>query len=436
MNNMPDRFRATLMDCYADHQAQLNEMMLQLEMELDKELDAKRLARAVDLTLDAEPVLGCRFVEDSPKPFFEKLQVNKRSAFFLANSEDEYKTFKSSSIDYRNGPQMNTCLWHSSNGDCLLLKVSHQVADAAGLKDVAAILSDIYRRLSDDPSYLPSPNTREQRSLREVLKHVPFYAYPSIFLSAMTTNYLGYFPPKVHSLYTDDGPTEPLTYLNRLIPSDRVSKLSEYGHAHNATLNDVMMAAAYRALSTIGNRKKDSHIVMSNTIDLRRYIPSNRAPAVANLSYMYLYWPDLGARPFQDFADTLDKVARMTRKKKSHWIGLDIVFDTFNPMVKMMSHKQAKKIFLDYMKSLLKKQQGTHWFTNIGPIDTESVNFGILPSRVHFLPPTAHPPAPCMFSLSGYNGTLTLSAGAYPSQKGTNEKLLDAILKELPMQIA
>jgi hypothetical protein len=35
-------------------------------------------------------------------------------------------------------------------------------------------------------------------------------------------------------------------------------------------------------------------------------------------------------------------------------------------------------------------------------------------------------------SLSGYNGTLTLLAGACPTQKETIERFFDAVLKELP----
>lgn len=252
----------------------------------------------------------------------------------------------------------------------------------------------------------------------------------------MIMNWISYFPPPVHSLHTGDGPRDPLVYLNRFIPSERVSYLSEYGRAYRATLNDIIMAAAYRALAAMGNRQKGSHVILSNTQDLRRYLPSGRAPAVANLSYAYLYWPDLGPEPFQDYADTLKRLAEITGKKKSHRIGLDIMFDSFAPMGKIMSHEQARKIYRDYMESLVKKQGATNWFTNTGPIDTESVNFGSTPTRAHILPPVAYPPLPCMFNLSGYEGTLTLSAGAYPTQKEINERFLDAILDELPAGVS
>lgn len=102
-------------------------------------------------------------------------------------------------------------------------------------------------------------------------------------------------------------------------------------------------------------------------------------------------------------------------------------------MCKIPSHEQAAKTYRDYIESLLKKQGGTHWFTNTGPIDAECVNFGMHPKKAHSLPPVTCPPLPCMFNLSGCEGTLTLSVGAYPTQVDTNEKFLDAILRELPV---
>jgi NRPS condensation-like uncharacterized protein len=432
MNNIPNRFHARLMDCYADHQAQFNEMMLQMEMEFTGRLDAGRLAKAVDLVLDAEPVLGCRFVDSGKHPFFERLDAGKRSAFIMANGEGEYCTFRLRPIAHKAGPLINVCLWPSPHGDRLMLKVAHHVADAAGVKDIAAILSGIYRQLSKDPAYCPSANVKEHRTLRQVVRHVPPYAYPRIFLSSMKVLWATYKPHTIHSLATSDGPREPLTYVTRFIPSARVSSLTEYGHSHGATLNDIMATAALRATVSVQPPNPASHICLHTTIDLRRYIPSGRAAAVANLSYLIMYWPNLGTRPGRDFGATLDRVARTTRQGKKHWFGLDIVFEPFNPVVKMMSHAGAMKIYREYVEVSFKKQAGAHWFTNMGPIETESVDFGLQPSRAWLLPPVAYPPSPFMFSLSGHNGALTLAAGAYPTQKEPIERFFDAMLKELP----
>jgi NRPS condensation-like uncharacterized protein len=432
MEDIPHRFPARLIDCFVDFLSPFEDVMIQLEMEFAGHLDPGRLAKAVDLTLDAEPVLGCRFVDSARKPCFERLDPDKRSAFFLASKEGEYETFKSSSIDHKDGSQIRVCLWQSPDGDRLLLKVAHQVADAGGVKDIAAVLSDIYRRLSNDPAHRPPPNIQGSRSLRQVLRHVPWHAYPCIYLNSLQSGMRVSRPHTVHTLSVPDGPREPLTYVTRLIPSGRVSTLAEYGRSHNATLNDVFAAASLRALISMGNWQGRSHVSLTTTIDMRRYVPSERAEAAANLSTALMRWPDLGTEPGQDLETTLDKVAKITRFGKTHWIGLDLLFATTTPPFKTMPHKWGMRQFQRLVKAGLKRQQSEHGFTNTGPIDPERVTFGVPPSMARILPTSAYPPMPFAWSLSGYNGTLTLAAGAYPTQKETIGKLFDAILKELP----
>ncbi|GEM_PF-2850634 len=58
MNEIPKRLPAQIFDRFVslvDREA--GEYMIQLEMEFAERPDAERLARAVELTLDAEPVL-------------------------------------------------------------------------------------------------------------------------------------------------------------------------------------------------------------------------------------------------------------------------------------------------------------------------------------------------------------------------------------------
>jgi len=59
---IPDRIPSNRSDNLIGAFDQLGEMMIQMQLEFNHVLDADRLARAMDLTLDAEPVLGCRYV--------------------------------------------------------------------------------------------------------------------------------------------------------------------------------------------------------------------------------------------------------------------------------------------------------------------------------------------------------------------------------------
>jgi NRPS condensation-like uncharacterized protein len=428
MADMPRRFPATLLDCFTDFPSPLLNEMIQLEMEFAGGIDAGRLAKAVDLTFDAEPILGSRFVDSCRRPYFERLDRDKRSAFLLASQESEYETFKSSPIDHRNGPQIRVCLWPSLDGDRLLIKVAHQVADAGGTKDVAAVLSSIYSRLSDDPAYRPSPNIRGSRSSRQVLRHVPWHAYPRIYMNGVQELMRLSRVRDVQALYVLEGPREPLGYVGRLIPSVRATSLAEYGRSHSASLNDIFTAASLRALVSLGNWQGRSHVSLQTTLDMRRYIPSGRAEAVANLSAGLYRWPDLGTEPGRDFETTLDRVARITRYGKTHWIGFEIPLAPYAPLVKIMPHAWGVKRL-----ERAAGGGGGHGFTNTGPIDPGSVTFGTQPSMAHIMPPQVYPPTSFIYSLSGYNGTLTLLAGAYPTQKETIERFFDAVLKELPV---
>ncbi|MBN2100254.1 MAG: hypothetical protein JW753_11735 [Dehalococcoidia bacterium] len=432
MTHIPHRYRATLMDCYTDVLSVCGDLTIRLELEFEERLDEKRLEEAIDLTLDAEPVLGCRFVDDSYRPCFKRLEANKRSAFLLANSASEYGAFKSTPIDHRAGPQINVCLWHSPEGDRLLLKVAHQVTDAAGVKDVVAILSGVYRHMLVDPAYRPSPNVRERRSLWRLLRHVRPLACPRILLNSVKSMTLVLRPHAVHTLTVPDGPRAPLTCVTRLITADRVSVLAEYGRSQNATLNDVFLAASVRALLNTTNWDGRSYLSLTTTIDMRRYMPAEHTEAVASYSTSATHWPDLGTEPGHEFRTTLGKVSRITSYGKTHWIGLDVLLFPWTHLFTIMPYRSAKNRFAGFVRAGVERHVQEHLFTNTGPIDPESVTFGKRPSTAHILPPQTYPPIPFDWGLSGYDGTLTLAACAYPTQKETIERFFDAVLKELP----
>ncbi|WP_160328949.1 hypothetical protein [Syntrophomonas wolfei] len=47
-------------------------MQIQAVITFDQHLDTEVLKAAVMLSLDAEPVLGCRFVEDEKRPYWQR----------------------------------------------------------------------------------------------------------------------------------------------------------------------------------------------------------------------------------------------------------------------------------------------------------------------------------------------------------------------------
>ena len=70
--SIPDRFPAPPLDWLEYVARNVADQQLHCVIVFDKHVDAERMSQAVLLTLDAEPVLGCRFVYDRHRPYWER----------------------------------------------------------------------------------------------------------------------------------------------------------------------------------------------------------------------------------------------------------------------------------------------------------------------------------------------------------------------------
>jgi NRPS condensation-like uncharacterized protein len=430
MNSIPRRFPSRTVDRGVSLLGYAGDMMIQLELEFAEQLDAERLARAFDLTLDAEPVLGCRFVDHWRRPYWERLNERERETFLLTEEQGEYEAFKTSSLDAYAGPQIKACVWRSSNRDRLLLKVSHVVADAGGVKEIASSVASTYSRLTDEPTHRPVPNTGGSRSLWQVMRRVPWYAYPKIYLNHLRDSWSNWVPTATHTVPLEDGPRTPLVFVCRLLHAEWATYLAEYGRARHATVNDVMIAAFYRALVVEGDWNGQSQLRLRTTADLRRYLPSGRAAGICNLSAWE--YANLGTDLGDDFDSTLARVTAITRRRKANWIGLSDCLGTW-PALWLLPHCWTRRLFRQIVEQAIKERKIGHALTNMGPIDPDSVTFGARPVNAWLLVPPTYPPL-LVAGMSGYAGTLTLSAGVYPTQEDIIERFLDRILGELPTE--
>ena len=313
-STIPRRFPAQFFDGVAAFADRWVDMMFNLELVFDDRLDDQRVARAVDLSLDAEPILGCRFVPHWWKPYWERVDRTEFRSFQLATNENEYLEFRVKSVDAYSGPQLKACLWQASDGDHLILKVSHIVCDAGGAKDVARTVSSIYSSLAGEPDYIPQPNVKGSRGIKQVMRNVPRRRYPHLWLNYHRMNRAGKIHPGTHILPFQDGPRDPLTFVVRHLPKDRVAELAEYGRRCDGTLNDIMLAAFFRALALVGEWDGKKQLRVSTTVDLRRHIPNGQAEAVTFLSSAYNCWPNIGTDLGHDYASTLNKVVAITKK--------------------------------------------------------------------------------------------------------------------------
>ncbi len=432
MTEIPDKIQAQLWDRISVFSKSVEFLMVQLELEFAERLDTDRLSRAIDLALDAEPILGCRFVEHWRKPYWEKVDKTEWETFLLTEEESEYEIFKNSSFDTHNGPQLKACLWRSSNGDHLLLKVTDVVTDAGGVKEIAALISNIYSRLAIEPGYQPESNLKGSRSYWQVLQHIPWYVYLRSGIDFLRDISSIVIHPVSLTLPIDGGPHTPLKFIRRFFSVDQTARLSEYGRARNATINDLVLSAFFRALVTEGDWNGRTQLRLSTTIDLRRYLSSGCGEGITKLSAITFAWPSLGTELGDDFDSTLAQVTALTRRRKAYWLGVsDSVWLSF--FFQMLPNNWGRKLFNKMVQGQTMRSVQSHLLTNMGPINPDSVTFGVRPLNAWLLPPPSYPPE-FIAGLSGYSGTLSLSAGVFPTQEHIIEKFFDSVISELPLE--
>lgn len=407
----------------------ISALMIQLELKFEHEINEERLAKAVLLTLDSEPVLGCRLVDHWRKPYWMRLESINDDVLIRAASHDEYGKFKEKVINPYSGPQMRACLYNNDNGASLLIKVTHHAADAAGVRDVARVMSENYARLKQYPDYKPEPNlTRSENAIR-LLRVVPQGERRR--LKSQFREYM----KKVNSgegtfrLSIERAPVDSLFYIHNTLIRDQTESLTLYGRQYEATLNDVLISAFFRAQAEVGGWDGQKNLRITTTIDLRRHLEGKQSSAVANLSLSLSYWPDLARDLGAEFSDTLKKVSAATRQRKVHYFGLDM-FVFIWPMLVYLPHRMAVKGVRDNLEKEYKKGNWADTFTNMGTIDPAGVTFDHKPTEAILLPPPSYPPY-CLLGASQYDGALTLSMAGYSAHRDISAKLLAAMANEL-----
>ena len=414
---------------------------IHLIVHFEDRVDVQRLQKALRLLLDADPVLGCRFVEHWRKAFWVRIPEHElNSAEILTQSsaspleeEKSVQGFYEKVIDGSVGPQIKALLISRQDADCLILKVNHVTCDAGGFKEVLYSLSSIYTDLGRDPNYRPEIRNGS-RSLAQVYKKFSLIKRLYILWRGFVEFHRAGMPAKSQQYLSGEDKSAPLCFKFNHYSTEHTEQLIEYARTHNCTLNDLFVTAVFRAVAKqsdwIANKAKAMRI--NGTVDLRRYLPEGQADALCMLSGVY----SVIIKEYADdtFEETLHKVKEQIDEQKAHYLGLGIMLTIYLillPYPFLMKKKFIKKQWQNNLSS----NKVPPAMSNVGSIDHQKVAFGKLSVKnIHMTVPACCPPS---FScgLSGYSGTLTLSSGFYPSAIPVRqmEHFFSLIDKELPI---
>ena len=430
MPGIPARLPAPALDQIAFLFHTFSDGQLRSVLSLDGQLDAERLKRAIRLTLDAEPILGCRFVQQRRRPYWERRNDLDRLPLCpiigCANPhilEGELWRCMVTPMDATRDPIVEACLLRAER-DTLVIKIHHSVADGIGVLRYMTILAAIYRELSVNPDYQPRPNL-DSRGQGQVIKRVGWLG----MLAALRHTQLPAVKPSWGPIATGNDLSGRAFALRRIGP-ERLRALKAFGHAHGVTMNDILLAAFYRALfDTLDSPVGRSYLV-GVPADLRRYLPRDQTVPVCNL--VNSAQVAIIRETSTTFDDTLRSVHAAMQAMKSTYPGL--TWAVMSELMVLPSFAVANAA----VQRLIKRTQPTGsagpFLSNIGVIDERLLDFGGIEVADAYGLGTVSLPPGLLLAVSTFREIMTLAIGFCNTATDCQlvERFLDRLVGELP----
>ncbi|MBI2955560.1 MAG: hypothetical protein HYY30_14690 [Chloroflexi bacterium] len=430
MIEMPTRFPATAQDMLNYAGRQMADQQIRFVATFDRRLDSERLARAVRLTVDAEPALGSRFVDHLDQPYWERRDdLDYVSLCQVVESDDaggEFREFTQLPMDPCVGPQVQVRVFRypGSQGDTLCIKIDHVVADWEAAKEYVYLLASTYRKLAADPQYRLLPNLGGSRGQDQVFRHFEPWVLDNLLRRMTAIRPAWSLPPPAQDV-------SGCAFAVRRIDRERVDALKAYARVWQSSVSDAILAAFYRALFEVFDPAPGEAIPVQTQIDLRRYLPSRRAEALCNLSGAI--YPAIAHKTGASFTDTLAQVQTAIERLEVDNPGIG------EALYLEMAFKQGFAEVLQTLRLMMRQAATEGKFhpclTNFGTIDRRQLSFGN--TRVldaYMVGPITYPPG-FMLGVSAFSGTLTLTAGYVPETSHATivTGVLDAFTNELPL---
>lgn len=346
-------------------------------------IDEKILERATRLAIDAEPVLGCRYVPRTWRQIWERLdnldEIELVKIIETKNDVEGIEKFLAQPNPIRplEGPQVKIYILRAET-DTICIKISHFAADGGGLKDFSYLLVNTYNHLLKNPEYVPPANTDGSRSLRQVTKN---FKIKDIFniLKRSYKDMKGIFFPFAFRLPKAAKPD----YQDRMfevtkIKPEKFQRIKTYARKNDATINEIIVTAYFRTFYKKINPSPKATLRLVTTVDLRRFIPSGKAESVCGLSgFIYM---NIGKKRGESFEETLSLVKKYMAEIKNDYPGLGGSVPFTALFFKALPVKLALYLH-DIMGEHMKKQvmypgNTVPILTNAGKIDENKYNFG------------------------------------------------------------
>lgn len=400
-----------------------NDHQLHCVMKFDSHIDVNCFKKAVDMSVEAFPIIRCKFVEKSyfKFPYWQDCDFASDDIVRIVeieNIEEEIQrriVFRTKEFE---GPQLRINILRSKSYDCFCIIMNHMICDAAGFKEYLYMLSSIYSHLKKDVNYKPS-FTMGSRSTKQIFNKFTILDKIKILLSSAQLS--KYDSGVVFPLEGDNNNPFIITHK---ISRDRFLFIKAYAKEKNSTINDIILAAYIRALYKV---LKCSRISIPCVVDLRKYLPERKAEGICNLISNMVC--DIGSNVGDSYDETLLKVKQSMDKEKMSFsclngpLMLEIIF-------KIIPYKTVKK----YVDKLFNNPPIA--ITNIGIIHKNNLIFDGVDIIDMYISGSIKYKPYFQVAVTTFDNEITLSVNFYGTQddKEKINNFLSVLDEELPKE--
>jgi len=378
---------------YNDHQ-------IHCVISFDGKLNREILKKAVLMSLEAVPILGSRYVVNSHQPYWQSIDSSRceKAVSFIdsSNIDGDLKALLVSKTPVLEGPQVKVTLLCGPQHDVLNVVINHMVSDAAGFKDYLYLLASIYTNLIKDPDYRLAHRINGSRSVSQIFHQFNTWDRIKLMFLPRDTKDSEYLLNNGENGKEEQRPYMQLCRLNR----PQYLLLKKYCDDRKFTVNDVILTAYYRTLYRLLDIDRNISLNISCTVDLRRYFPGKKAPAICNLASWILC--DIIPGESEKFDDTAQRVHDVMERRKRSFPGLNGLA-TLPLAFQLFPYARAREIIRKKMHYPL------FAMTNIGKLDKNSLVFGETPVTDAFMTGSIKYAPHFQMGLSTFNDTITFS---------------------------
>lgn len=321
------------------------------------------------------------------------------------------------------GPvQLHCTLLQGAKECALAVRVGHMCADGGDARYLLYKLLELYNCLTEGRDTAAVELKHGRRDFDQCLqglahtRRLSLYRLPERGVSTVFA-------------FADTQPGQPRMVWTAL-PAALLGQAREKAKELRPTVNDLLLAAFYRALAAEQGLSPHTPVGIQCMMDLRRHMPQGDSLGVCNLSgFLSTSLPE-GVK--ESFEDTLAAVCAQTcAAKQDPQAGMHEVA-LFSALLAMLPFKAVEKLGTMFMGN------GSVGLTNLGRISVQKLAAGPLePRRVLFGGPCKHKPSLQLAALgTGTEVCLCATLRCTEADAGQVERLLAEMRRQLEQYAA